>query len=206
MHVDRHAELAGEPEYEVHVPLTRGQIDFVVGATADDVGPPAQRLPEHLQCAGRIQDPFLGEGHDLEVDQSAVLLAELQEHLDSEEADDRVDVGVRTDRRRAVADRLIEHPPDPGADGVPGEAPLELPGDRDRTGQGAVEVRLLLVQERLVEVQVRLDETGYHHAAIAVDRVVRPMGEVGRHRDDAALVYRDVYEGAAVLYPRPAKH
>ncbi|WXF92840.1 FadR/GntR family transcriptional regulator [Curtobacterium flaccumfaciens pv. flaccumfaciens] len=155
--------------------------------------------------------PSWGERDDLQVEGVPVLVAQVEQHLDAGEPDDRVDVGVCADERRAVRDGLVEQGAGAVADGGVGEAALELPRDGDGAGEGAVRVRAFPVEQGLVDVQVCLDEPGYDHAPGAVDhaggsstgvgavRRARTGQRVG-HADDHAVGDRDV-DGSTVGQP-----
>ena len=76
---------------------------------ADDIAAHHHRLEQELRRAGIPQQPFLREGHDLNVDERPELFAQLQHRLYRRQAADRPDVGERAKRRRPVHDRLLQH-------------------------------------------------------------------------------------------------
>ena len=119
--VDRHPEALGQREDPVDVLATVLERGLLVAAAPDDVGARAQALGEEVLGAGRPQDPLLREGHHLQVDEIGVVLAQCEHRLESGEPDDRVDVGLGADHRRAVGDGLLEQTRGPGGDRLPGE-------------------------------------------------------------------------------------
>ena len=72
----------------------------------------------------------------------------------------------------AGAHGLVEYPPGARADVVHREAPFGLGRHTQRLRHRALGAGRALREKRLVEVDVRVDETGSEHEASAVDRAV----------------------------------
>ena len=100
-------------------------------------------------------------------------------------------------RRRALRDGDIEDAARARLDIVHGEPLLDLAHDTDGIGEGGGGAARAIQQERLVEVDVRLHETGRDESTADVDGLVR--GHRRRHRShDAALRDAEVHGGAAI--------
>ncbi len=198
MHVHGHVEALRELEDEVDVAPGVVPARLVVRAAADDRGAHPQRLLHELERARRLDDPLLRERDGLEVEQVAVLLAQHEGGLDAEQPLDRVDVGVRADGHRPVGDRHVEDGAGALEDVVAVLLGLELAGEADRLGQRPVAGGLAAVQQRLVEVQVRLDEARQHRPAVGVDHLAGLGLDARLDRGDALALDPDVDRRAVV--------
>ena len=106
--VDGHPEPLGQREHAVDVVAALLGRRLHVAAAADDVGTGAQALDEQVLGARALEDALLRERDDLQVDEVGVRLPEPEQHLETEQPDDGVDVGVGPDRGRPVDDGLFE--------------------------------------------------------------------------------------------------
>ena len=148
--------------------IWRMGVRVVVGAAADQVGAASQGLGEQRLRPGRPEDALLGEGAELEVDGGSVLALE-GERLEALEPDDGIDLDVASHGRGAGAHGRVEHPPRAGADVFHREASLGLGGHPQRLGHRAFEAGRALREQRLVEVDVGVDQPRREHATAAVD-------------------------------------
>ncbi|SKX85235.1 Uncharacterised protein [Mycobacteroides abscessus subsp. abscessus] len=206
MHVDSHPELLGEVEDHIDVSVTVGDVGFVVRTPTHHVGTAPQCLAHQVDGARRLENSLLRESDDLQIDAPTILVAQFEQYLDAEQPDDRVDIGMRSNQTGAVDDRLIDHLPCTGGDGVRGESTLERAGHRDRTRERAVAVGFLLVEERLVEVHVRFDQTRNHHAASTFDCLVRLSRALRTDLADVPAIDLDVDEWGIVRQPYVAQN
>ena len=129
-------------------------------------------------------------------------LARGEHALEGGEPHDRVHVHVRADEGHAVADEPVDYPGGAVGDVVQRVAALDLPHDRDGLLE---EVRRVLARavggERLVEVDVRLDEGWRREAPAGVDLARGAAGEAGLDPLDAPLGDADVHEVGVVAAP-----
>ena len=141
VHVDGDAVLLGEVEDVADVVPAAVDVLLGVAARPEDVGTTGQGLDEQVAGAGTGDDPLLRECDDLDGDPVGPLLPELEQDVEARQADGRIDVGG-------------------------GEGRLALGGAGDGVIEGADD---LGAEDRLVEVQVGLDQTRQDEAPGAVE-------------------------------------
>ena len=162
-----------------------GQPPMRVGALGQGAG-------EERLRARRLEDAFLGERAELEVERRLVLALEGQDGLERLEADDGVDLDVAAHGGRAVRDGHVEHAARARPDVLDGEAALGVARHADRLVQRALHALHAIAEERLVEVDVRLDEPGSHGPAVALDDASRGASRDAADFGDAAVATADV--------------
>ena len=188
--VDRRADLAGQREGLRDV----GAVVVVEGAAAHHVGPGAERPAHELDGARISQEAFLREDDDLHVEQRGELAPETHERLERGEADDRVDVALGADGGRAVAERALERAPSAPHEIVLGVRGLDGAHGGHRLADGQVAAREgdAIHDERLVDVQVGVDERRDQQAALGLDDGSGHHAGRGRDRPDHAVDDHDV--------------
>ena len=109
VNVDRLAVFLGQREHRVELP-SRIAVDATGVEPANHVGAIGQRRLHQLQRAGPAHQTRLREGHDLDVDCVAILLARDCHSLESREPDVGVDVDMAANRGGALAERQRRQP------------------------------------------------------------------------------------------------
>ena len=188
VHVDVHVELARHLEHPVNLPL---RVGVRVGGGTDHPAPPLQTLHHELVGAGVVEQPFLREHADLEIDGPPVLVDERQDPLQAPQSDDRVHLEVGTHVGGAVAQALLEGPDRTFAAVLGGELLLDLRDLLDRFFEIAAPRLAALEDARLVEVNVGLDEAGADEASADVQDL-RVRRDVRFHGRDPAVLDADV--------------
>ncbi len=203
--VDQHrhprARRGGEPAGPLHVlrGVAVGELD--PGDPADHVGAQPHGLLAQLRRPGVPEQPVLREGDDLEVDQVAVLLPDLQHGRHALQPGGGVDVDERLHVEHAVEDREVERAAyvrrDPG--------PVVVLLDRRRVAHdrahrlahlaGRVRRQRAVARHRervdLVEVQVPVHEGRRHQPALGVDHLQAHRGRPRSPRRTARQRSRD---------------
>ena len=110
MQVEVGVELAGQREQPVDLAV---RVAVGVGRAADDGGAAAQGRHHQLLGAGIVEQPFLREDAELEVDRPAILGDQRQHALQPAQADARVDLDVGAHPGGAVQDAALQRPPAP---------------------------------------------------------------------------------------------
>ena len=158
-------------------------------------------LPEGLahQLFGPriVGEPFLRKHADLEVHRPAVRVGEPLDRVEPGEADAGVDLDVRAHMRRAVDDRLLEDRTAAREHVVVAELPLDLRHFGNRLLERATLGLAAVEDARLVEMEVRLDETGHDEVSTKVDLGGR-RGEPRRQRRHLAVGDADVERSGAI--------
>jgi len=90
-------ELSGEVEDETEV---RAAVGVVVGHAADRRAAHRQGLAHQRFGPGRLEDPFLGEDADLQIDRPRVLALEREDRLHASKPDDGIDLDAGAHRGR----------------------------------------------------------------------------------------------------------
>jgi hypothetical protein len=160
MQVDRGAGLLRQVEQEMDLldPVLAGP--FVVGDAADHVAAEAHRLAHELLAVRERQDPVLREGDQLELDDVAQLVAELDER--SQRDKPRVaDVDVRADQPGALGDLPQDRLARAALDVLVGQRRLALRPRLDALDQRArlVVAGLADGQDR-IQMNMGIDERG----------------------------------------------
>ena len=101
MHVDVDVELTRHFEHAVYLPF---RIGVGIGSGADDLAAALERLHHQLIGAGIVEQPFLREDADLDVDRPLVLVDQRQHPFQAAQADAGIDLELRAHVRRAVED------------------------------------------------------------------------------------------------------
>ena len=160
---------------------------------ADDVGAQLDGLAHQLLAAVEAEDALLRERDELEVDQAAHLLAQVDQRAQRGQLG-VADVDMAAHVLDAAGELPAQHLPDPGLHVLVGEVLDPLGPDRDALEQRAGHVRARLADgQHRVEVDVRLDQRGSDQPAAQVDDLARRSSAGGR--GDAALVDADVGDG-----------
>ena len=167
---------------------------FVERHAADNVDAEPHYLPHQRFGAGRLDNSFLRKGDDLDIHQIAEALAGADQALGRPGAADRIDVDMGPQPRDAIRERLCEH-----AGGAIGDlayciVALDLPKDLDGFGQCPRNIdRRALGDQRLVEVNMRLDKAYNGHPALGVECEVRIcVSGALADADKSPLRYSDV--------------
>ncbi|BDZ44189.1 hypothetical protein GCM10025866_00980 [Naasia aerilata] len=181
-----HAELGGETENGVDVGAAEVDGRLAVGAAADGVHARFERLPQQRLRAGAAVNSLLGKRDDLDLDHAGIPILQLEHRLDGQQTHRRVHIRVDADGRRSVCDRLVQHERASPEQVLAVEGALEVRGHGDGVGEGAGRVGAQLVEQRLVQVQVGLDETRQEEHAVAVDRGDIRGGRRTDRADEAA--------------------
>ncbi len=155
-----HAVLGGESQHGVDL-TDRVAVDRRGIQSTQVVGAGPSGIGEQLEHAGATQHAVLRERDDLHRERTVVLGDRRVYRLDPTEPDPRVDVDVGADRGGAVPHELGEHAP---GDLDRRDAELVTPGalvPDAALGAAFAAVRLPgKPPPRLVDVRVRVDETG----------------------------------------------
>ena len=133
--VDRPVIGLGQVEDQVDMGPRVVDIAFGIRAAADHVGTQVQRATQQPLGPVRDENSLLRKGDDLQIDAGGVVGPQVQQRLERRQADDRIDVGVGPDERRAVADRHFDHSAAAPVHVVVGEGRLHPPGGADRVGE-----------------------------------------------------------------------
>ena len=129
-----HAEGGGEREHDADV---LEAVAVVVRATADQVGAHGEGPAQEALGAGRLDDAFLREGADLQIQRRCVLVAQRQDGLHPGQPHDGIHLDVRAHRRRPGPHGEVEHAAGPRPDIVHGERLLGLGAQLQRLRQRA---------------------------------------------------------------------
>src|SRR5207247_10535669 len=102
MKIDVTIELLGQPENDIDMRFTILPTELVIGTPADDIRSHLDRISHQLKCSRRLQYSLLRKGDDLQIDQLCVLLSEVNESFDTDQALDRVHIRMASHGDRAV--------------------------------------------------------------------------------------------------------
>ena len=191
VHVDRRVEAAGELEDRVDVaPSCRSHVRSLYGQPPTTLAPMRSASSISSIVPGALTMPSCGKATTSRSSRSRYSSRSGQRGLDAEQPLDRVDVGMRADRDRAVGDRHVEDRARALEHVVAVLLGLELAGEADRLLERAVARRLAAVDQRLVEVEVGLDEAGQHGAPAGVDGAPGVGVDAGLDGGDALALDR----------------
>ena len=186
-----HVEGFGQPEDDRDV---LGRVGVVVGAAADEVAAHLQSLAQEPLGAGRLEDAFLGEGAELQLEGRPVLGPQRQHRLHAHESDDGIDLDVGPHGGRPGCHRQIEHAARALADVVHREAPLGLADQPDGLEGRGCRLGDALGQQGLVEVDVGFHQPGRDDPSPGVDRLAGGAGPAGLDGRDATVGQDEVDE------------
>jgi hypothetical protein len=119
--------------------------------------------------------------------------------------DDRIHLDVRPHGGGAGPHGEIERTPGAGADVVDREVPLGLAGEPDRLVERAPAGRHAVVQQRLVEMNVGLDQPWGDDATAEVDRLSCPDAVRVADAGDEPVLHHDVHGSVTIRELRAAK-
>ena len=106
-----------------------------IGTTADQIGAVPAGLDQKLVGAGIVEQPFLREDANFEIDRPGIIVFQLLDRIEAAQSDARIDLHMRAHARRALQDRLFERPLRTRINVLFGESALGR-GDR---GNGVIE-------------------------------------------------------------------
>ena len=184
----------------------RATVDVVVGHPADRLAAHLQRRAHQWLGPGRLEDPLLGEDADLQIDRPRVLPLERDDRLHAPEPHDGIDLDVGAHDGRAAADRHLQGAPRPTLDVLERERALGLGSRTDHALDGGRSARRPGAEQRLVEVEVRLDETGDDEPARGENLVGASLGDARRDPRDPSVGDADVHGADAARQPGAADH
>ena len=190
VHVEVGVDVEGarQREHDFDVLL---RVGVVVGAAAHEVGAGARVEESPSPAPGGM--PSWAKA---QICRSIAGAYSAQRSTGPIQPEDGIDLDVRAHGRRPRRDRHVEHLPGAGADVVHGEAALGLAGQSDRFFQRARRGADPVGEQRLVEVDVGLDEPGRDEAPSGRSPHERPAPR-GRS-GDAPLGNGDVHHGVAI--------
>jgi hypothetical protein len=168
-----------------------GWVAVVAGRGADDARAVAQAGKQQLVRAGIVGEPFLREDAELDVDRPAVLVDERLDPRPAAQADAGIHLDMCAHARHALRDRHVERAAGAGRDVLDGELALHRRSALHRIGHALGFGRGTVENVRLVEVNVRLDETRDDEPAAGVDHLDRSV-ELGRDHGDLSVGNADV--------------
>ena len=150
-------------------PDLAGVVGVVSRCTADHVGASLQRRLHVAVGLRRIGPALLGEDAQLQIDAPGVVGRELLQGLEAAQADVGIDLHVGAHVGDAVQDALLQGLGGPRVDVLHRESGLDR-GHPLHVIPGAARGRCAPVDDaRLVKVDMGLDETGRHEAAVEVE-------------------------------------
>src|SRR4029077_3268886 len=168
MHVDVDVELARQGEDAVDLAL---RIAVAIGRGAEHLDPLLQRLHQPLLGAGIVEQSLLRKDADLDIDRPGIVARQLPDAVEPGEADRRIDLDMRPDMRGAVQDGALERAAGARIDVLDGEALLGGGDVADRLLERAFLCAAAIEDAGLVEMEMRLDETGADQPAAEIERL-----------------------------------
>ncbi len=163
--VDVEVEPAGEVEDAGDLGVG---VAVDIGGAADEVAAGFEGGGEHVLAAGIVEEAFLGEGAEFEVDGPGVVALEALQGADAGQADAGVDLDMGADAGGALQDGALEGAAGAGVDVVLGEVALGGGDGGDGVGQRAL-AWAAIEDGGFVEVDVGLDEAGADEAVVCVE-------------------------------------
>ena len=193
VHVDVGVVVAGDLEGEGDMPGAVPPVLLVERHPAHQVGTGLHRPPHQVVGALVLEDAFLREGDDLDVRDVAGAPARLEHAFERAQTADAVHVHMGAQARHAVGDGGADRPRRTRGDLVHPIGPLALPDDFDRLVEGPRQVGARAVVDlRLVEVDVRLQEAWHAEAPARVDGLVGPRRAGLGRGDEASVLHQEV--------------
>ena len=175
-HRDPAAVLRGERAHPAYVLAGLGVGVLDPRDAADDVGAEVDRLADQVLRAGVAEQAVLREGHDLQVDHAAELLAQREQRDHALEPRLGVDVGEREHVAYAVAYRLEHRPARVRLDPAPVVAVLHRRGELDGVQRGAHVAGGVRREGGVADPVQRVDLVEVH---VAVDEALGDQGAGG---------------------------
>ncbi len=158
--------------------------------------PRSSDFDHQLVGAGIVEEAFLREHADLQVDRPGIFLDQRQHAFEAAQPDARIDFKMRAHMRRALQDRLFQRARGAGMDVLGREAGLGFGSFGDRFVEIAL-LRLDPIEDAgLVEMDVGLDKAGRHQPPAEIDGLCLGR-QTGLDRGDAARGDADVGQFAA---------
>ena len=171
MHLDVGVESFGDLEHDFDVPATILRRRFVERHAADDIDAALHDLSHQRFGARRFDDAFLRKGDDLDIDQIAKALAGADQAFGRARAANRIDIDMAPQPRYAVFDSARQHAGRPFGNFIDRVVAFDLPQDLDRFRQRPRDIdRRAFRDQRLVEMNMRLDKARHRHSAFGVER------------------------------------
>jgi hypothetical protein len=177
--------------------------ELVVRTSPDHIGAEIDRVLHQFLHARGLQPALLRERDDLQVKKVAIFFLELERGLGSDQPLNRIDVGMRANRHRAVPDRHVEDLPGAIENIFPFLPRLQNARhancfiERSRAG------RQPAMQEGLVEVQMWFDEARKRDAPFSVDLLIDLLLDLLLNDDNPAIGNSNVHERLFVADPYP---
>jgi hypothetical protein len=162
-----------QSEHGIEV-LTR--IGIRVGNTPNRVNAAEYRRTHQIQSPPLSEQPLLGKRHDLQLDPTAYLVAELEQSVDSAQFQDVIKLDVGTECGHSVREAGAQNPEGPSADVGSGEGRFQGRGHLNRFRESCGLPRHSVQQVSLLEMDV-----GFHKTRDQV--AILRRGWIGRRLD-----------------------
>ena len=192
VHIDVDVEFARHFENAIDLAV---RVGVRIGRCADHLAASFQGRDHQLIGAWVIEQSLLRKDADLHIDRPGILLDQRPHALEPSEADAGIDLELRAHMCRAVEDAALERPLAALVDVLRREGRLRLGHFLDGFFEVSFVGAAAIENVRLVEMDVRLDETGRHEPAADIDRFAF-SGEVRDNGGDPARLNADVDEPA----------
>ena len=193
MHVDVDVIGAREGEHAVDLAV---RIAVGIGRRADHPRAPLQRLHHEVVGARIVEQPFLREDADLDVDRPAIVVDQWQNAVEAAQADSGIDLQMGAQVGCALPDAHVEHAACPAGHVLFGEGALDRGDPLDRLCEIAALHFAAVEDAGLVEMDMGLDEAGRDEVAVQIKG--RRVGFDGR-RDGGDVPTRDADVEARII-------
>ena len=190
--VDAHTVASGDAEDDrevaADVAVDPGRVE-----AADEIRAGRHRRVEQRGRPGITQDAALREGDDLHVDEIAIAVLEAQHRFEARKPDLGIDVDMGAQRARPERCDLFDEATASLLDRErQGSAQLLFAADAFGDGGARRVGDQRQAEQRLVEMDMALDEAGRDEATLAIDRLGGRRGTVAMRVDGVDRIPRDV--------------
>ena len=166
MHVD--VDVVVARQFKDAVDLAR-RIRVDIRRAADHPAAALKPLDQEFVGAGIVEQAFLREHAELQVDRPGVFLDERQHAFEPAQADARIDLDMGAHMGGALQDRLLQRAHRAGVNVFRRERGLGLGGFSDRFVEVAL-IRLNAIEDAgFIEMNMRLDEAGRNQPPAEID-------------------------------------
>src|SRR5467141_1585859 len=177
MHVDVGIEFSGDLEHDFDMPATILRRCFVERHAADHIDAALHDLPHQRFGARRFDDAFLRKGNDLDIDQVAKAFTGADQAVGGTRAADWIDIDLAPQPSNAVFNGTRQHARRALGYFLYCVVAFDFPQDLDRFRQRPRHIdRRALRDQRLVQMNMRLDKARHGHSALRVERDGRSQG------------------------------
>src|SRR5262245_37714147 len=188
VHVDVDVELARQLEDAADL---AGLVAVVAWRAADYLRAALQSLDQQLLRSRIADQSLLREDTDFDIDRPSIVRNQRLHALETAHADAGIDLDLRAHARRSVLDALLQRSLGARANVVDRHALLQRRDALDGAQLAAFLRRAAIDDARLVEMDMRLDQTGTGEVAPGIiDLGIG--GDAALDRDDATLLHADI--------------